>query len=126
MSKIYINDANIYYEEHGQGSETILFIHGLFMNCRMYDHQVEALKDRYRCVVFDLRGQGSSEVTAGGYGIYDLVDDAALVHIVGAGGIQFGGLGVKWSEIGVLGALTGAVGVVAAALQDEEGQCDCC
>jgi pimeloyl-ACP methyl ester carboxylesterase len=97
MSKIYINDANIYYEEHGQGSETILFIHGLFMNCRMYDHQVEALKDRYRCVVFDLRGQGSSEVTAGGYGIYDLVDDAAkLIEQLDCGpchvaGISMGG-----------------------------------
>ncbi|MFL7839525.1 MAG: alpha/beta fold hydrolase [Candidatus Promineifilaceae bacterium] len=45
------------------------------MNCHVYDRQVEALKDRYHCILFDLRGQGESEVTKKGYGIYDLVDD---------------------------------------------------
>jgi len=79
MSKIRINDANIYYEEHGEGSETVFLIHGMFMNCRMYDQQIAALKDRYRVVVYDLRGQGSSEVTSGGYGIYEQVDDAATL-----------------------------------------------
>lgn len=77
MSKITINGADIYYEEHGQGPETILFIHGFLMNCHTYDQQVAALKDRYRCLVYDLRGYGMSEVTIKGYDLYQLVDDAA-------------------------------------------------
>lgn len=77
MSKIRINDADIYYEEHGEGMETLLLIHGLFMNCRMYDQQIAALEDRYRIIVYDLRGQGKSEVTSRGYSLYELVDDAA-------------------------------------------------
>ena len=77
MSEIKIDGSNIYYEEHGEGPESILFIHGFMMNCHMYDQQVEALQDRYRCILFDLRGQGASEVAEKGYGIYDLVDDTA-------------------------------------------------
>ena len=77
MAEININGSKIYYEEHGQGPETLLFIHGFMMNCHIYDQQVEALKDRYRCILFDLRGQGASAVTEKGYGIYDLVDDTA-------------------------------------------------
>jgi pimeloyl-ACP methyl ester carboxylesterase len=77
MSQITINGSKYYYEEHGEGPEAILFIHGFLLNCHMYDRQVEVLKDRYRCILFDLRGQGASEVSEKGYGIYDLVDDTA-------------------------------------------------
>ncbi len=97
MPKIKINDADIYYEEHGQGSEAILFIHGFLMNCRTYDQQVMTLKDRYRCICYDQRGHGLSEVTEEGYDIYALVEDAAALieqlecapcHVVG---ISMGG-----------------------------------
>jgi 3-oxoadipate enol-lactonase len=77
MAKIKINGTEFYYEEHGQGKETVLLIHGLFMNCRVYDQQIEALQGHYRVVVYDLRGQGQSEVTAAGYGLYEQVEDAA-------------------------------------------------
>jgi 3-oxoadipate enol-lactonase len=77
MSQITINGSKYYYEEHGKGPEAILFIHGFMLNCHMYERQVEVLKDRYRCILFDLRGQGASEVSEKGYGIYDLVDDTA-------------------------------------------------
>jgi pimeloyl-ACP methyl ester carboxylesterase len=92
MSEIRINGANFYYEEHGRGPERILFIQGFMMNCHMYDRQVAALKDRYRVIIYDLRGQGQSEVTPGGYGIYEQVEDAARLiqqlelapcHVVG-------------------------------------------
>lgn len=77
MSKIKINGAELYYEEHGQGPETVVLIHGFLMNCHTYDRQVEVLKDRYRVIVYDLRGHGQSEVTPGGYGIYEQVEDVA-------------------------------------------------
>ncbi|HEV2474197.1 MAG TPA: alpha/beta fold hydrolase [Chthonomonadales bacterium] len=69
----------LYYEEQGSGSETIVFAHGLLWSGRMFDDQVAALKDRYRCVAFDFRGQGQSEVTRDGYDMETLYEDAAAL-----------------------------------------------
>jgi len=77
MPKMNINGAELYYEEHGAASETIVFAHGLLFSGRMFDDQVGALKDRYRCVTFDFRGQGQSEVTRDGYDVDTLYEDAA-------------------------------------------------
>ncbi|MGD9046172.1 MAG: alpha/beta hydrolase [Desulfobacterales bacterium] len=71
------NGAKLYYEDNGTGPQTIVFGHGLLFSCRMFDAQVEALKNRYRCVVFDFRGQGQSEVTRNGYDMDSLAADAA-------------------------------------------------
>lgn len=77
MPRITVNGADLYYEEHGTGEETIVFGHSLLFNCRMFDAQVELLQDRYRCVLFDFRGQGQSEVTDDGYDLDTLAEDAA-------------------------------------------------
>lgn len=77
MPFIKINGAQLYYEDQGAGPETIVFAHSLLYSCRMFDKQVDAFKDRYRCVTFDFRGQGRSEVTDNGYDMDTLADDAA-------------------------------------------------
>lgn len=77
MPKMFVNGAELYYEEHGAGSETIVFGHSLLFSGRMFDNQVNALKDRYRCLTFDFRGQGRSEVTPNGYDMDTLYEDAA-------------------------------------------------
>ncbi len=79
MPRLRLNGAEIHYREHGAGPETIVFAHGLLWSGRMFDRQVEALEDRYRCVTFDFRGQGDSEVTAAGYDIDTLTEDAAAL-----------------------------------------------
>ena len=79
MPKLQINDAEIHFEEHGAGPETIVFAHGLLWSGRMFDNQVNALQDRYRCITFDFRGQGQSEVTESGYDIDTLSEDAAAL-----------------------------------------------
>jgi 3-oxoadipate enol-lactonase len=79
VPKLQINDAEIYFEEHGAGPETIVFAHGLLWSGRMFDNQVNALKDRYRCITFDFRGQGQSEVTQSGYDMDTLSEDAAAL-----------------------------------------------
>lgn len=76
MSTIKINGAEIYYETHGLGPETIVFSHGLLMSGKMFKAQVDYFKARYRCVVYDHRGQGRSEVTADGYDMDTLALDA--------------------------------------------------
>jgi pimeloyl-ACP methyl ester carboxylesterase len=79
MPNLEVNGARIYFEEHGIGPETIIFAHSLLFNCRMFDDQVNALKDRYRCITYDFRGQGHSEVTRDGYDIDSLYEDTVAI-----------------------------------------------
>ena len=79
MPKLQVNNADIYYEDQGAGADTIVFVHGLLWSGRMFDDQVQALKDRYRCITIDLRGQGQSEVTQTGYDIDTLSEDVAAI-----------------------------------------------
>jgi pimeloyl-ACP methyl ester carboxylesterase len=79
MPVLEVNGAKLYYEEHGTSPETIVFGHSLLFSCRMFDDQVNALKDRLRCVKFDFRGQGRSEVTRDGYDMDTLTEDAAAL-----------------------------------------------
>jgi 3-oxoadipate enol-lactonase len=93
MPCIKVNGARLYYEQHGTGPETIVFAHGLLMSGRMFDPQVDALKDRYRCITLDFRGQGQSEVTPGGYDMDTLTGDAAgLIRELGCAPCHFVGL----------------------------------
>jgi 3-oxoadipate enol-lactonase len=93
MPTLQVNGATLWYEEHGSGPETVVFAHGLLWSGRMFDAQVAELADRFRCVTFDFRGQGRSEVTAGGYGMETLSDDAAaLIQALGCAPCHFVGL----------------------------------
>ena len=88
-----INGALINYEETGTGPETIVFSHGLLMSGEMFRGQVEALSTRYRCICYDHRGQGRSEVTESGYDMDALAADAAaLIRELGAAPCHFAGL----------------------------------
>lgn len=93
MPRIAIRGAEIHYEERGAGAETVVFAHGLLWSGRMFDRQVEALAPRYRCVTFDFRGHGRSEVTRGGYDMDSLAADAAaLIEALGCAPCHFAGL----------------------------------
>jgi 3-oxoadipate enol-lactonase len=93
MPKIRVNGAELYYEEHGQGKETIVFSHGLLWNGHMFDDEVNALKDKYRCIIYDHRGQGQSEITDGGYDMETVYEDgAALIQALHAAPCHFVGL----------------------------------
>ncbi len=52
-------------EDTGEGDEIVCFSHGLLWSTAMYRPQVEALRGRYRCVAWDHRGQGRSDVPEG-------------------------------------------------------------
>jgi len=79
MPRMTINGAELHVEDRGLGPETIAFSHGLLMSGRMFDNQVNALADRYRCIRWDHRGQGLSEVTRSGYDMDSLTEDAAAL-----------------------------------------------
>ena len=88
-----INGAQIHYEEVGSGPETLVFSHGLLMSGEMFSEQMQALGSRYRCISYDHRGQGRSEVTESGYDMDSLSEDAAaLIRELEAAPCHFAGL----------------------------------
>lgn len=85
MPTLFINGAQIYYEDSApnqdnlpqdQQKPVLLFAHGLLWGTHLYDKQVEHFKSSYRCIAFDFRGQGKSEVTKSGYDMDSLAEDA--------------------------------------------------
>jgi len=55
--------VGIWYEVHGEGP-AILLSHGYSATCRMWDGQIAALRDRYKLIVWDMRGHGQSDAPA--------------------------------------------------------------
>jgi len=62
VPRLEINGTSIYYEDSGPGStgQTIAFSHGLLWCTELFAPQIRALRDRYRCIAWDHRGQGQS------------------------------------------------------------------
>ncbi|HUT55705.1 MAG TPA: alpha/beta fold hydrolase [bacterium] len=76
MAEVKLNGARIFYEVHGNhGSFPLVLTHGLGSDHTMWLGQVGAFKDRYRVVLWDVRGHGRSEVTADGYSLDRFIDD---------------------------------------------------
>ncbi len=94
MPHIKVNRVSLYYEDTGgNGKEAIVFSHGLLWSGAMFAAQVAHLKNRYRVITYDHRGQGQSEVTTGGYDMDTLTYDAvALITALGIGPCNFAGL----------------------------------
>ncbi|MFT7594811.1 MAG: 3-oxoadipate enol-lactonase [Paracoccaceae bacterium] len=88
-----INGVDLHVTDTQSGAPAVVFSHGLLFSNVMFDPQIAALRDRYRCVAFDHRGQGQSEVTKTGYDMDTLTDDAAaLIEQLGIGPCHFVGL----------------------------------
>ncbi|HXA47148.1 MAG TPA: alpha/beta fold hydrolase [Burkholderiaceae bacterium] len=98
MPTIAINGCELYYEDSGparnQPDETIVFSHGLLMNGDMFAAQVHALREHYRCITYDHRGQGrSAESTLRCIDMETVAADAvALIEKLGVGPVHFCGL----------------------------------
>ena len=110
MPYIKINKANLYFEEEGKGEVPIVFGHSMLFNLRMFDDQVNFLKSDFKCIRFDFRGQGKSEVTKAGYALDELANDTVKLikalkcgpcHFVGfsMGGMVALRLAVKYPEL---------------------------
>jgi pimeloyl-ACP methyl ester carboxylesterase len=76
MQMVVVNGASYAYEEQGAGPEALVMGHGFLFDHHAFDAQVSALSANYRCVTFDWRGQGASEVTQSGYNVGTLTTDA--------------------------------------------------
>lgn len=84
--RISVNGTALFVSQSGPDAATpILFSHGLLFDHRMFDHQAEALQDRYRVVRYDHRGQGLSDPSVDkSIAIETLYDDAVgLIETLG-------------------------------------------
>jgi pimeloyl-ACP methyl ester carboxylesterase len=79
MSYVRINGADLFFGEFGAREETVVLAHGLLGCSRMFTRQIDDLKTEYRCIAFDFRGHGGSEVTKEGYDLESHTRDAAAV-----------------------------------------------
>lgn len=93
MSYVDVNGRRLFYTDHGNGPETVVFSHGFVMNHRMFAHQIKSLSATHRVIAFDHRCHGQSDVVRDAFDIYDLVDDAAgLIRALGLGSVHFAGM----------------------------------
>jgi len=97
MPSATVNGLRYDYEEKGSGLPAV-FAHGLTFDRHMWDHQVETLSGRYRCIAYDFLGHGGSPVGPEGYSLEDEAEHlhallgqwgASPAHIVG---LSMGGM----------------------------------
>ena len=83
MPYAQINGQNIHYTDTGGNQPALLFSHGLLMDCSMFDAQIAAFKNDYRCIAWDERGHGGTGDAMAAFSYYDSADDAValLAHL---------------------------------------------
>ncbi len=83
--KTLLNAVQLHYEVHGDGLPVVL-IHGFPLSRKIWQSQVEALRDEAYLIVPDLRGHGASEAPGGVYTMEILADDiCALLQYLKCG-----------------------------------------
>jgi pimeloyl-ACP methyl ester carboxylesterase len=90
--------VTIYYEVHGNGP-AVLLSHGYSATCRMWDGQIAAFKDKYKIIVWDMRGHGRSAYPADAAAYSETVTVADMAAILDdcdeeravIGGLSLGG-----------------------------------
>ncbi|AFZ71793.1 alpha/beta fold hydrolase [Natronobacterium gregoryi] len=76
MTTLPLEDGSLWYEVHGDGETTLVFVHGGWLNGRTWKPQVEHFADDYRVVTLDVRGHGNTGSTdADEYSIELFADD---------------------------------------------------
>jgi 3-oxoadipate enol-lactonase len=99
MADMVIRGVRLHVEDSGRGGdddrEVVAFSHGLLWNTNLFAPQVAALREDYRCIAWDHRGQGRSEIPVDGdeVTIEEVTADAIeLIEQLGVGPCHFVGL----------------------------------
>ncbi len=93
MPQVEINGVKINYIAEGEGSETIIFIHGLGEFLESWKHQIKFFSKDYKIVALDLRGHGKSGVPKKKIEIVDFAEDVkGLMDHLGIKKAHFCGL----------------------------------
>ena len=86
MPKIDVGGVGLNYELSGpEGAPVVAFSNSLGTTLAMWDAQAAALSGSFRCLRYDTRGHGRSDLVDTGFTVDDLADD--LAGLLGALGI---------------------------------------
>ena len=84
---LIVNEMVVSYSDLGpDNAPVIIFIHGFPLNKFMWNKQIEALKDNFRVIAYDIRGHGESDTGNDPFSIDLFVDD--LIRFMNALKIQ--------------------------------------
>ena len=72
------NGQRYAYLDEGEGP-LVVFGHGVLADKSMFEAQIEALRDRYRCVSLDWPGHTGSGYREKGWSFYDMADDSVAL-----------------------------------------------
>ncbi len=91
---IEVNGTQLYYEDTGGTGEPIIFSHALLLDSKLFAPQVAVLRNYFRCISYDHRGQGRSAEHRSDKIDIDLVteDAVALIEKLQLGRVHFCGL----------------------------------
>src|SRR5437879_11338397 len=91
MTIVISNGLRTYVEITGDGAP-LLLIAGNGMDHTAFRDQVPAFAPHFRCITYDLRGIGKSDVTDSGYTVPEMARDAlALLSVLGFSGAHVAG-----------------------------------
>jgi 3-oxoadipate enol-lactonase len=85
MPFLNLDEITVNYRDEGAGPQTMIFVHALGTDLRIWDAVVAETSRRFRCIRYDLRGHGQSSVTSGALSMGQLATD--LVRVMDALGI---------------------------------------
>jgi len=119
VSVANVNGQSINYVDSGGEGLAVIFSHGFLMDLTMFDQQVVALKDDFRCVAWDERGFGETPADEP-FSYWDSADDAvALLDHLEIGRAVFVGMS-QGGFLSLRAALTHSDRVAGIVLIDSE------
>jgi len=74
-SRVDVGAVCLNVDQVGSGSPSIIFLHGITANRRVWDPVVAALSHHFTCITVDQRGHGLSDKPATGYSAIEYSDD---------------------------------------------------
>jgi 3-oxoadipate enol-lactonase len=74
--ELLVNNLVVSYTDQGNDdAPVIIFIHGFPLNKSIWDNQMDALKEHYRVIAYDIRGHGNSDAGNEDFSIELFVND---------------------------------------------------
>src|SRR5262249_26866135 len=73
-----VNHCEFYYEITGSGPD-VIFVHGEDHDIELFEHQVAYFSKWFRCITYDRRGHGKTELTPYGYSLHNQTLDLAVL-----------------------------------------------
>ena len=107
------NGEKLYYEDKGQGPDTLVMMHGWTSSSEIYLKPVETLQTQARCIIYDHRGHGKSKQANSGHptmetlasDLNELIQGLALSNITLLGWSMGAGVVLNYVRLFGCGAL---------------------